>query len=110
MTQSKFLSLLGLCAKAGKCLAGETACFSALRAGTAKLVLLLSDASENTKKRAADGCAYRGVPLLLCPQDTDCAAGKPGRKLFAVTDANFAEKLQQLLANPSNDRGGAAHE
>lgn len=107
MNQTRFLSLLGLCAKAGKCLAGDTACFGALKSGDAKLVLVMADTAENTAKKAADACAWRSVPLLTC-DNIDSAVGKPGRKVFAVTDANFAEKLLELHENPSNDIGGTA--
>ncbi len=107
---NRFLTMLGMCAKAGKCAFGETACLSSVRSGKAKLMLVLSDASENSTKRFRDACANGKVPLILTGEPIDAATGKPGRKFIAVTDANFAETVSGAYAGDARDTGGRLHE
>lgn len=91
------LNMLGLCMRAGKIVSGEQSCLTAIRRGTACLVLVDESASANTQKMFADSCAYYEVALLAAPQDAlGAAIGKPGRKVAAVTDAGFAGRIQQL--------------
>ena len=50
----KALSMIGLATKAGKIASGEFAVESAVRKGKACLVIIASDASDNTKKSFND--------------------------------------------------------
>ncbi|MBO6215288.1 MAG: ribosomal L7Ae/L30e/S12e/Gadd45 family protein, partial [Lachnospiraceae bacterium] len=50
----KVLSMIGLCMKAGKLKSGEFAVEETVKNGQARLVIVASDASENTKKSYAD--------------------------------------------------------
>ena len=93
---NKFCSMLGFCAKAGKCVFGEDAVSASIKSGKAALVLVSDAASENTIKKMRDRCAYRDVPLLVCAQDIGAACGKPGRMIVAVTDKTFANNIQML--------------
>ena len=54
----KALSMIGLATKAGKIASGEFAVESAVRKGKACLVIIASDASDNTKKSFNDMGAY----------------------------------------------------
>ena len=63
MNISKELSLLGLAAKAGRVVSGEFATEKAVKAGKARLVLVAGDASDNSKKKFSDMCAYYKVPI-----------------------------------------------
>jgi len=102
----RFLTMLGLCAKAGKCAFGEAACLSSVRSGKARLLLVSSDASENSKKRFADACSHAGVPLILTGEPIDSAAGKPGRKFIAVTEVRFASAVSGAYAGEARNTGG----
>ena len=104
--RGKFLNMVGLCARAGKCLYGETGCLSGIRAGKVRLMLLDETVSENTRKRFADACAFRNVPLAVVSEQTAAAAGKPGRKLIAVADQNFASALLKLYRSLPNTSEG----
>ncbi|MDR3050094.1 MAG: ribosomal L7Ae/L30e/S12e/Gadd45 family protein [Oscillospiraceae bacterium] len=98
MTDERVWGLLGLCARSGKLVSGESACEQALRAGGAALVLIDAGASPNTRKKFSDACAYRQVPL--CPLDADRlgqAIGKPGRMTVAVGQSSLAKQLTVLL-------------
>ena len=51
MHRDKVLSLIGLAMKAGRCISGETMTESETKSGRARLVIIASDASENTQRR-----------------------------------------------------------
>jgi ribosomal protein L7Ae-like RNA K-turn-binding protein len=70
-TNDKVVNMLGLAARAGKCVSGETSCEKAIRTGKAKLVILNSKASLNTKKKFQDMCGYRKIPLAYWNRDND---------------------------------------
>mgnify|MGYP000199371195 CR=1 FL=1 len=61
----KALSMIGLATKAGKIASGEFAVESAVRKGKACLVIIASDASDNTKKSFNDMGAYYHVPVYI---------------------------------------------
>ena len=92
------LSMLGLCARAGKLVTGEKACLKAIRAESVYLALLDGAAGGNTEKAIADACAFHGVPLVKTPEfELGAAIGKPNRMVVTVTDPRFAERILQLL-------------
>ena len=57
--------MIGLATKAGKIASGEFAVESAVRKGKACLVIIASDASDNTKKSFNDMGAYYHVPVYI---------------------------------------------
>ena len=94
---NRAMGMLGLCARAGKLVSGEKACIQAIRAGTARFVLLDGGAMKNTEKSVTDACANRSVPLVRTAAFAlGDAIGKPGRMVVAVTDPGFAERMIQL--------------
>ncbi len=106
---ARFLNMLGLCARAGRCQYGETACLNAIRADRAFMVLVDAGASDNTRKRFGDACAYRQLPLLLYEKEKNDAAhavGKPSYKVIAVCDEGFASRLAELAGHGSGDATG----
>ena len=92
-------SLLGLATKAGKVESGGFLTEEAIRRGTAKLVILSSDARKNTEKTIRDKCAFYHVPLYVygTGEALGHAIGKELRSCAAVTDAGFAEKVSKLI-------------
>ena len=64
----KALSMIGLATKAGKIASGEFAVESAVRKGKACLVIIASDASDNTKKSFNDMGAYYHVLYTFMEQ------------------------------------------
>lgn len=95
---NKFLSLLGLCKRAGRLAAGETAAEQAIRKKQAQLLIVSVDASENTKKKCRNSAVYYALPLLEIGTKAELgrAIGAEQRSMIAVTDAGFAKKLQEL--------------
>ena len=99
MNISKELSLLGLAAKAGRVVSGEFATEKAVKAGKARLVLVAGDASDNSKKKFSDMCAYYKVPIYLVgtKEELGSAIGKEYRASLALTDENFAVAMVKKL-------------
>ena len=63
MKQDRIYSMLGLAMKAGKVVSGEFAVDKSIKDGSAWLVIIASDASDNTTKKFSD---FSGNPLLFC--------------------------------------------
>ncbi len=103
---TKLNTALGFAMKAGRLAVGDLAAGKALKSGRAKLVAVDESASDNTKKKWADACAFRGIPLITAP-GLASAIGKEGRMCAAVTDANFANMIFKTLgsAGPGEDGG-----
>lgn len=91
----RFFSLAGFSMKAGKCMAGAFACEKAVKSGRARLVLVDSSVSERTRKDVRAMCEYYDTPFVLAEPDGRLAQslGKDGKKMFAVCDDGFANKL-----------------
>lgn len=95
------LSLLGLAKKAGRLEAGEENVGGAARARAARLILLASDAAENTARRAGHFADAGACPCVRIPADKDAlgrAVGRTSCALLAVTDTGFAEAVAKRLA------------
>lgn len=104
---NKFLNILGLCTRAGHCIFGEEACLNGIRSGKVKLLLMSDSVSDNTRKRFTDACIFRSVKLIEFPNDSAArAAGKPGKKLIAVTDGKFTIMLMNILGNNTDTNLG----
>jgi ribosomal protein L7Ae-like RNA K-turn-binding protein len=94
-----FYSFLGICMKAGKLKTGEENCEKLLRSGSAKLVLLADDSSENTRKKFEQKAFYYKVPLAYAGDRDELskAVGKVNRAVYAVIDDGFAKSILKRL-------------
>ena len=94
---NRLLSLLGLCARAGRIISGEKAVVNAVRTGAACCVLLDGAAAFNAEKAVSDACRFYDVPLIRTEENSlGEAIGKPGRMAAAVTDPGFARSILKL--------------
>lgn len=94
---NRALSMLGLCARAGRLVTGEKACVQAIRAGSVYVMLLDGVASENAVKAVEQACHTHGVPLVRTGEyELGDAIGKPGRMAAGVTDAKMARRIIEL--------------
>lgn len=102
----KFLSLLGLCKRAGKLAAGEVAVEQAVRSKQAYLLILSEDASKNTKKKFNNSAAYYELPLvqIKTKEELGRAIGTDMRSILAITEEGFAKKLKQLAEDMIENR------
>jgi len=97
---NNFLSLLGLCHRAGLLASGEEPADAACRAREAKVLFTASDAAENTLRRARHFVENGHCPILSLPyrkEELGSAIGRTSVAILAVTDAGFAAALAQRL-------------
>ncbi|MDL2301791.1 ribosomal L7Ae/L30e/S12e/Gadd45 family protein [Lachnospiraceae bacterium OttesenSCG-928-D06] len=102
MKQNKVLSLLGLAAKGRNLVSGEFKTKSAVIDGSAMLVILASDASDNTKKLFTNKCSYYEIPIIQygTKETLGHAIGKAERSSLALCDQGLAKAvLKQLEAS-----------
>ena len=92
-----FFSMLGIAKRAGVLTLGADGVHAAIASREAGLVLLDAGASENTKKKLRDSCAFYGAPLYeTAPDKLGFAIGKPGRMCAAVAKGSLCDKLALL--------------
>lgn len=102
MEERKIEGLLGICRKAGKMTVGTPPTLDALRSGKKPfLVLIASDASQNTVKRVTNCCTHYGTDhrfLHLNAQELGHRIGKSGCvAAIGITDAAFADAILKLM-------------
>lgn len=103
------LSLLGLAKKAGRLEAGEEPVGAAARARDARLILLASDAAENSARRARRFAAAGACPCVVLDAPKDelgRAVGRSSCAMLAITDIGFAEAVAKRLAALDQERYG----
>lgn len=99
MQQNKIYSLIGLAARGRNIVSGEFQTENAIKDGTAELVLVAEDASDNTKKLFRDKCSFYEVPIYTygTKEELGHAIGKVPRASIALTDAGLAEAIKKHL-------------
>ena len=109
----KLLNLIGLAKKAGKLEVGEEPVGAAARSKHARLILIASDAADNTRRRALHfGEAGECICLEIPPtkEDLGRALGRTSCALLALTDIGFAEAIVKKLAALDPERYAPAAE
>ena len=78
---------------------GEDQILDAIRSGSAMLVIVSEDASDNTKKLYTDKCKFYEVPVKIwgTREELGHAIGKEMRAAVAILENGFAEKLLTLI-------------
>ncbi|RKI93554.1 50S ribosomal protein L7ae [Parablautia intestinalis] len=101
MKSDRILSLLGLSARSRNLVSGEFSTEKAVKAGKAELVIVSSDASDNTKKLFSDKCRFYRIPFYLYGTKAELgrAIGKDIRSSVAVMDKGLAETIIKRLEN-----------
>lgn len=104
MKQNKALSMLGLATKAGKTVTGEFSTEKAVKEGRACMVLVASDASDNTKKKFLNMCNYYHVTIRVFSDKISLgnACGKEFRASVAITDTGLAGAIEKHIDNCEN--------
>lgn len=102
-TDKKILSLFGLAARAGKIASGEFQTETAVKSGTAALVVVAEDASENTKKLFYDKGSFYKVPVITLgsKEELGHAIGKEFRASLAILDEGFASAVMKKIESLS---------
>ena len=102
------LNLIGLALKAGRLEIGEEPVEAACRGKRARVLLLASDAAENSARRAERFAQAGKVPCVTVPAvkaELGHAVGRASCAMLALTDAGLAASLMKKLA--AQDKGFA---
>lgn len=93
MQRDKVLAYLGLATRAGKAVSGEFSVEKSVRQHRAKLVLVSSEASENSRKNYRSICTCHKVPLYFhgSREQLGAACGKAFRVAAAIEDEGLAK-------------------
>ena len=99
MKPDKVLSMLGIAAKAGGVASGEFSTEKAVKDGRAWLVIVASDASENTQKHFRDMTTFYEVPMYVYGETETLGhfIGKEFRASLAVTNEGLAHSIEDKL-------------
>lgn len=99
MSNDHILSFISLAMKAGKVKSGEFSTEEAVKKGKAHLVIIASDASDNTKKHFTDMCDYRKIPYRIYSDSVSLgrALGLEFRMSLAICDSGFAKSLEEKI-------------
>ena len=99
MKQNRILSLLGIAMKGRNLVSGEFQTLEAIRKGSAMLVIIAEDASDNTRKLFTDKCSYYEVPTAYygTRETLGKAIGKDFRSSLGVCDAGLADAIMKQL-------------
>ncbi len=100
---SKFLSMLGLCRRAGAVIIGTDLVTKALPSGKIKLVMYAEDASANTEKKITDKCRFYNTKCIKLTYGGDEIAHAIGKastvSVVGVADENFSKELISRISN-----------
>ncbi|MCD8301009.1 MAG: ribosomal L7Ae/L30e/S12e/Gadd45 family protein [Clostridiales bacterium] len=106
MSVDRILSGLSLAQKAGRVSSGEFETQKAVREGSAHLVIVAKDASDNTKHKMQNMTDHYRVPLYFYSDKESLgrAIGREYRSMAAVCDEGFAASMERKLIEIN--RGG----
>ena len=92
----KIFNLIGLATRARKIISGEEL-MDAIRKKKVSLVILASDASENTRKRYSDKCSFYGIDLITVENSfkLNQAIGKANRMAIGINDEGFKKSIMK---------------
>ncbi|MDE6025365.1 MAG: ribosomal L7Ae/L30e/S12e/Gadd45 family protein [Lachnospiraceae bacterium] len=99
--EEKALSYISLAAKAGKLVSGSFMVEKSIVEGTSFLVIIASDASENTHKKFTNKCKFYNVPCVSF-SDSDTLGhriGKQSRITVSVTEQGLAKQVMSRLCS-----------
>ena len=88
----KALSMLGIAKRAGALLVGTNSVLDGIKLKKTKLVIIASDAAENTLKRITDKCNYYNAEyeqFCYTMEELGSAVGKEQSSAVAITDNNL---------------------
>ncbi|MCR4806774.1 MAG: ribosomal L7Ae/L30e/S12e/Gadd45 family protein [Lachnospiraceae bacterium] len=99
MKRDKVLQMLGMATRAGTVASGGFMTETSVKGGKACLVVVATDASDNTKKDFKDMCDHYNVPIRFYSnmEDLGHCIGKEFRASLAVTNEGLADKILGLI-------------
>ena len=103
----KLLGMVGLAKRAGKISTGAFVCDKMIKTRRAKLVILASDASDNTKKTVTDSCKFYNIKLIELSDMANLGhiTGGGERAVVSVNDNNFAKAITDIFISCETEKG-----
>ena len=91
--------MLGIAAKSGSIVSGEFSTEKAVKEGKAYLVIVASDASDNTHKMFSNMTEFYGVPMYRYADKETLGhfIGKEFRASLAVTNEGLARSIEEKI-------------
>lgn len=104
MKQNKIYALLSLAARGRNVVSGEFATENAVKDGSAMLVIVAEDASDNTKKLFRNKCSFYEVPLFTygTKEELGHSIGKEERSSAALINEGLAHTVMKHLEELQN--------
>lgn len=104
MMENRIYQMIALCQKARGLVAGEFACKQAVLEKKAQIVIVATDASNNTKKLFYDKASYRQITCVEwgTKEELGRRLGKEPRAVIAIVDTHFATKINQMILEQVN--------
>ena len=103
MDEKRFLSMLGLCRRAGQMIIGTDLVTKSLPSGKVLVSFYTADSSDNTKKKIQDKCSFYRIKCIQLSIDSlslSSAIGKDGKIcVVGITNDSFSEQLIRLAEN-----------
>lgn len=95
---NKVYNLLGLASRARKLSSGDLL-ISTIRSRKASIVIIGSDASDNTIKKITDKCKFYDVEYIVygTTDELSKAIGKINRVAVGVLDSGFSKKIKENI-------------
>ena len=116
LKQNKVYSLLGIAMRGRNLVSGEFQTMEAIKTGSAMLVIIAEDASDNTTKQFTDKTTFYEIPLFRygTKEDLGRAIGKDLRSSVGVCDAGLADAIIKQLEEEQKEgaadgRNGGRH-
>ena len=105
LRQNRIFSLLGIAMRGRNLVSGETQTLEAVKKGSAGLVIIAEDASDNTVKLFTNKCRYYDIPVFRwgTKENLGHAIGKDLRSSVGVCDAGLANSLISLLTEQKKE-------
>ena len=104
---SPVFSLLGLSARGRNLVSGEFSVEKAIKERKASIVIIATDASDNTKKKFLDSCAFYNVRAYIfgTKDELGHAIGCMERASIAVLDEGLANSIAGKIELSEHDGG-----
>jgi len=100
----KAMSLLGFAARARKIQTGYNTAKTTMEKGRARLLIIASDLSENTKEKMISYANQYEVPYEVygLADELSHITGNEGKGIFIISDRQFAESIAKAICDTKN--------
>ncbi len=93
------LQFIALAMKAGQVVSGEYSGEESIKTGSAQLIIIAEDASDNTKEKFINKCKYYDVPYVVFSDKNTLGylLGKNERSIVSIKDIQFSTRVLSIF-------------